>query len=56
MPVNADDEIIVITKEEQTLRTSVSSIRVIGRNAQGVSVINLSETDSVISVGKVDLS
>ncbi len=56
MPVNGDDEIIVITKEEQTLRTSVSSIRIIGRNAQGVSIINLSETDSVISVGKVDLS
>ena len=56
MPVNEEDEIIVITKEEQTLRTPVSSIRVIGRNSQGVSLINLSDTDSVISVGKVELS
>ena len=56
MPVNEDDEIIVITKEEQTLRTPVTSIRIIGRNSQGVSLINLSDTDSVISVGKVELS
>ena len=56
IPVNEEDEIIVITKEEQTLRTPVSSIRVIGRNSQGVSLIELSDTDSVISVGKVELS
>ena len=56
MPVSEGDEIIVMTRMEQTLRTPVSSIRAIGRNAQGVTIINLEEGDEVISVGKVELA
>jgi len=43
-------DLMVITKNGIIIRTSIDRISVIGRNTQGVKVISLDETDSVIDI------
>lgn len=43
-------DLMVITKNGIIIRTSIDKISVIGRNTQGVKVISLDETDSVIDI------
>ena len=52
-PVRYDDSIVVITDKGVLIRISVEAIRVTGRNAMGVKVINLQSGDTVTSVSKV---
>ncbi|PYE49890.1 DNA gyrase subunit A [Deinococcus yavapaiensis] len=47
--VRGDEELMVLTEKGTVIRTHVEDIRVTGRNAQGVKVINVSEGDKVIS-------
>ncbi len=47
------DELMVITREGIVNRQSVDGIRVIGRNTQGVRLINLSGKDVVMDVARV---
>jgi DNA gyrase subunit A len=47
------DELMVITRHGVIIRLPVDDIRVIGRNTQGVKIINLDEGDSVIDVARV---
>jgi DNA gyrase subunit A len=47
------DELMVITKHGVIIRLPVDDIRVIGRNTQGVRIINLDEGDSVMDVARV---
>ncbi len=47
--VNGDEDIIVITNNGQTIRTTLEQVRVIGRNAQGVKIINLKDKENVSS-------
>ena len=55
IPVKVEDELIIITKNDQTIRIKASGIRIIGRNAQGVRTMDLDEGDEVISAGKVEV-
>jgi len=48
-----DDELMVITRHGVIIRLPVNDIRVIGRNTQGVKIINLDDGDSVIDVARV---
>ncbi|MBX7246936.1 MAG: DNA gyrase subunit A [Candidatus Sumerlaeaceae bacterium] len=48
-----DDELIMITKNGMSIRTSVKAMRTISRNTQGVKLINLGEGDSVIGVARL---
>ncbi len=48
-----DDEIIIMTSGGMVVRTSVESIRLCGRNSQGVRVIRLKEKDQVASAIRV---
>lgn len=48
--VKPDQEIILITQQGIVIRTDVDSISVIGRSAQGVKVIRVSEDDKVVSI------
>ena len=51
IPVHDDDELVVATKDGQTLRTPVVEIRRCGRSAQGVRIIRLkTDEDEVVSV------
>src|SRR5574344_2607394 len=47
--VNGDEDIIVITNNGQPIRTTLEQVRVIGRNAQGVKIINLKDKENVSS-------
>ena len=47
------DELMVITREGIVNRQSVDGIRVIGRNTQGVRLINLTGKDVVMDVARV---
>jgi DNA gyrase subunit A len=47
------DELMVITRNGVVNRQSVDGIRVIGRNTQGVRLINLGPKDMVMDVAKV---
>jgi DNA gyrase subunit A len=48
-----DDELMVITRGGVIIRLPVNDIRVIGRNTQGVKIINLDEGDTVQDVARV---
>ncbi len=51
--VRPDDQIMVITDGGQVIRTRVSEIRETGRNAQGVRIIRLNDTEHVVDVEPV---
>lgn len=52
-PVTDQDDIICITQKGQTIRQPVSGIRVIGRSTGGVRLMNLEESDKIVSVARV---
>ena len=47
------DDIMLITTQGMVNRTHVDEIRVVGRNTQGVRVMNLNEGDKIASLAKV---
>jgi DNA gyrase subunit A len=51
--VRDDDDIMLITTQGMVNRTHVSEIRVVGRNTQGVRVMNLNEGDKIASLAKI---
>jgi DNA gyrase subunit A len=53
MEVLPEDEIMLITKQGVIIRSSVAQIRVTGRNAQGVKLVQLQDTDEVTAVARV---
>lgn len=53
MEVNDNDELVVITTGGIVIRQSVSELRVMGRNTQGVRIIRLGEGDSIADIAKV---
>ncbi|HRT68236.1 MAG TPA: DNA gyrase C-terminal beta-propeller domain-containing protein, partial [Bacteroidota bacterium] len=50
LSVKEDDEIIVMTTKGIIIRQAVKSIRVIGRNTQGVKLIKLDEGDLIADI------
>jgi DNA gyrase subunit A len=53
MEVLPEDEIMLITKHGVIIRSSVSQVRVTGRIAQGVKLVNLDNGDLVTAVARV---
>jgi DNA gyrase subunit A len=51
-----NDDLMIITQAGVTIRVPVSTIRMTGRAAQGVKLINLREDDSIASVARVELA
>jgi len=51
--VSKNDEIVIATKEGQSIRFEENDVREMGRNAAGVRVIKLSKDDAVISADVV---
>ena len=51
--VGDEDEIVAVASDGQTIRTAVRSIRHIGRDATGVSIMNLDEGQTVASVALI---
>jgi DNA gyrase subunit A len=53
--VDDNADLMIITKSGIIIRLAVADLRVIGRATQGVRLINLSETDEIASVAKVEV-
>ena len=53
MEVHPGDELMMITRQGIIIRSPVDQIRVIGRNTQGVRLINLGPGDAVMDVARV---
>ena len=51
--VNDDDNLMIINRSGLTIRLDVSNLRIMGRNTQGVRLINLRNDDSIAAVAKV---
>jgi DNA gyrase subunit A len=51
--VTESDELMLMTEAGQVLRMSVADVRPIGRNAQGVRLIDIEEGDRVVSVARL---
>ena len=51
--VNEDDQIILVTDKGQIIRVNVSQIRIAGRSTKGVSVFKIPDTDSIVSVSRI---
>ena len=51
--VGDDNDLMIITQNGLTIRVAVKTIRVMGRAAQGVRIINLKNGDRIASVAKV---
>lgn len=51
--VRNGDDIMLMTIQGMVNRTHVDEIRVVGRNTQGVRIMNLNEGDKIASVAKV---
>ena len=53
LQVRDDNEIIMITNGGKLIRTTAENISVLGRNTQGVKLMDVTDGDYVVSVGKV---
>ena len=51
--VTDNDDLMIINKSGLTIRLRVSDLRVMGRNTQGVRLINIKGNDSIAAVAKV---
>jgi len=51
--VRDPDDIMLITTAGMVNRTHVREIRVVGRNTQGVRIMNLNEGDKIASIARV---
>lgn len=56
IPVSEEDEIIIVTKNEKTIRLKVSGIRNQARVTSGVKLVNVDSGDSVIEMSRVEKS
>lgn len=54
--VTDQDDLMIITESGMTIRMAVDTVRVMGRAAQGVKLINLKENDKIASVTRVSKS
>jgi DNA gyrase subunit A len=51
--VNNDDEVFMMTAKGKIQRIEAGDIGVIGRNTQGVRIMNVDEDDSLIAIVRV---
>lgn len=52
--VTDEDDLMIINKSGVAIRMSMTELRVMGRNTQGVKVINLKGNDSIAAIAKVE--
>ena len=52
--VTDENDLMIINKSGLTIRISLSSLRTMGRNTQGVSLIKLKENDAIAAVSKIE--
>ncbi|MGH7005505.1 MAG: DNA gyrase C-terminal beta-propeller domain-containing protein, partial [Alphaproteobacteria bacterium] len=52
-PATKGDQLLLVTKQGQIIRTPVDGIRVAGRSTRGVVVFRIDEGDKVVSVSRL---
>ena len=52
--VNDADSVVMMSLHGQTLRISMSDVRVMGRSTQGVKLVNLKEEDHLVAVQRIE--
>ncbi len=52
-PVEASDQIMLVTDGGQLIRTLVEQVRIAGRNTQGVRIFRTDEDEKVVSVERI---
>lgn len=52
--VNDNDSIIMMSSTGQTVRINMSDLRVMGRNTQGVKLVNMKENDYLVAIQKLE--
>jgi DNA gyrase subunit A len=55
-PVRAADHLMLVTDQAKMIRTDVTTIRIAGRNTQGVTIFKVAEDEHVVSTAKIDES
>jgi DNA gyrase subunit A len=53
-PVKPGEQIMLATDQGKMIRTTVGSIRIAGRNTQGVMIFRVDPSEKVVSVAKID--
>jgi DNA gyrase subunit A len=53
LSVTEEDEIMMFTKKGQAVRSPINTVRVTGRAASGVKLVNLADKDELIGISKV---
>jgi len=53
LSVTDEDEIMMFTKKGQAVRSPIDTVRITGRAASGVKLVNLGEKDELIGISKV---
>jgi DNA gyrase subunit A len=53
-PVADSDDLMIINRSGLTIRIGLKDVRVMGRNTQGVKLIQLKENDLIAAVAKVE--
>jgi DNA gyrase subunit A len=53
LQVRDEDEIVLITNSGKLIRTQAGRISLMGRNTQGVKLMELEADDRVVSIGRV---
>jgi len=53
LQVREEDEIMIITKTGKLIRTSVENISIIGRNTQGVRIMDVHTDNIIVGAGKI---
>jgi DNA gyrase subunit A len=51
--VTDKDDLMIITDKGQVIRTKISGISLLGRNTQGVRLINVKPDEKVIAIEKI---
>ncbi|HNE49862.1 MAG TPA: DNA gyrase subunit A [Chitinophagales bacterium] len=52
--VTDDNDLMIINKSGLTIRIGLNTLRTMGRNTQGVSLIKLKDTDAIAAVSKIE--
>jgi len=53
LPTSGDDNIVLITDQGKLIRTRASDVKVVGRNAMGVKVIDVAENEHVVAAQRI---
>ncbi len=55
-PVKPGEQLMLVTDQGKVIRTTVGSIRIAGRNTQGVTIFKVGANEKVVSVARIDES